>query len=89
MAFMNRTRALVLALAVTLCSAGCGSINDISKGEDGQRIYGGVRQDAKMVSGSNSSTAAVLGFLDFPFSLALDTVFLPVTVIFAIARSGK
>ena len=30
----------------------------------------------------------VLGVCDFPFSLALDTAFLPVTIVFAIARSA-
>jgi len=86
---MKRLRSLALGMAVTLCCAGCGSINDITKGDDGQRVYGGVRQDAQMISGSNSSTPKILGILDFPFSFILDTVFLPVTIIFAIARSGK
>ena len=89
MALMKRTRALALVLAAALCCGGCGSINDISKGDDGQRVYGGVRQDANMISNSNSGTPKVLGVLDFPFSFILDTVFLPVTIIFAIARSGK
>lgn len=30
----------------------------------------------------------IIGMCDFPFSLALDTVFFPVTLVFAIARSG-
>jgi uncharacterized protein YceK len=84
---MKRLRVLALGMAVLLCCAGCGSINDITRGDDGQRVYGGVRQDANMISNSNSSTPKVLGVLDFPFSFVLDTVFLPVTVIFAIARA--
>ena len=88
MSLMKSIRALVLLLAVTLCAAGCGTINDMTKGEEGQRIYGGVRQDAGMVA-SRNSTPIILGILDMPFSLALDTAMLPITLIFAIFRAGR
>lgn len=66
---------------------GCGSIRDITKGEGGQRIYGGIRFDAEMIQSPNTTPVA-LGLLDFPFSLVFDTAFLPITLIFALARSG-
>jgi len=84
-----KKRTLALLMAVCLCTAGCGTINDLTKGDDGQRIYGGVRQDAAMISGSNQSTPMILGILDFPFSFVLDTALLPVTLIFALFRLGR
>ena len=88
---MKNARALCLLTAVLLAfaSSGCGTINDMTKGDQGQRIYGGVRQDAGMVSNGNSQTATVLGILDMPFSFALDTAFLPITLIIALFRSGR
>jgi uncharacterized protein YceK len=82
---MKWTRALTFLLAIALCTGGCATINDMTKGDDGQRIYGGVRQDAAMVR-SGSSTPVVLGIVDFPFSLGLDTALLPITLLFAIFR---
>jgi uncharacterized protein YceK len=86
---MKDLRALALVMAATLSCAGCGTINDLTKGDGGQRIYGGVRQDAGMIQASNSDTPVVLGILDFPFSFVLDTALLPVTLIIAIFRSGS
>lgn len=86
-----KTRAIALLMAATLAlaAAGCGTISDMTKGEDGQRIYGGVRHDAGMIGSGNQQAARVLGVLDFPFSFILDTVLLPVTLIFAIFRAGR
>jgi len=84
----HKTRALALLLAVLLSLAGCGTINDMTKGDDGQRVYGGIRQDAGMIQ-SNNSTPVVLGILDFPFSFALDTAMLPITFIIMLIRGGK
>jgi uncharacterized protein YceK len=88
---MKNARALgrMMVAVLALASAGCGTINDMTKGDQGQRIYGGVRQDAGMISGGNSQTAAVLGIIDFPFSFVLDTAFLPITLIVALFRSGR
>lgn len=83
-------RALIFALValVALSSVGCGSLGDLLSRENGQNIYGGVRWDVKMIDqpehGGNFQR--VFCILDFPFSLGMDTVLLPVTLLFAIFR---
>jgi len=81
----------LLAACLCLSMVGCSSIVDIARSEDGQRVYGGTRKNVAWVQGEEIGThdgaaELIIGVLDFPFSLALDTVFLPVTLIFAIAR---
>ncbi|MBI3858252.1 MAG: YceK/YidQ family lipoprotein [Planctomycetes bacterium] len=87
---MKTCRALVLGVLVLLAvsSGGCGTISDMTQGDGGQRIYGGVRHDAGMMQNS-SSTSVALGIFDFPFSLVLDTGLLPVTLIIALFRIGR
>jgi len=72
-----KTCALILGL---LLLGGCGTIENLHLGPS---IYGGVRQDVEWMGGQ---CMAGLGFLDFPFSLVLDTVLLPVTVAFALTK---
>ena len=85
----TRMLALLMAATLALAAAGCGTINDLTKGDDGQRIYGGVRQDAGMIHAANQQAGIILGILDFPFSFVLDTALLPVTLIFALFRAGR
>ena len=85
----TRTIALLMAASLALAAAGCGTISDMTKGEDGQRLYGGIRHDAGMIQAGSQQAAKVLGILDFPFSFVLDTALLPVTLIFAIFRAGR
>ena len=85
---------LLLAATLGLSVAGCSTIGDMASGEDGQRLYGGTRKNVALVEGSEGYTHGgvggfLLGVFDFPFSFALDTAFLPVTLVFAIARSGQ
>ena len=73
---------------VALSGSGCSTIGDLleTRNSDGQRIYGGVRRDCEHIAHPDSMAvlpSVVFGILDFPFSLGLDTVCLPVTVIFA------
>jgi uncharacterized protein YceK len=80
-------RAAVAILAISC--AGCGTISDMSTNSNGQRIFGGVRKDSAMITHPESSPVEVsigLGILDFPFSLALDIAFLPITLIIALIR---
>ena len=84
----------LLAACLSLSMVGCSAIGDMASGEDGQRLYGGTQRNAALVEGKTGYTHGgiggfCLGVFDFPFSLALDTAFLPVTLIFAIARSGE
>lgn len=57
--------------------AGCGPIMDLDRGP---RIYGGVRADVQLSSGVLHVIPAGLFALDLPFSLVLDTLLLPVTI---------
>jgi uncharacterized protein YceK len=83
-------RILCAAVAiVALSCGGCGTISDMTTGQNGQRIFGGVRKDSGLITNPESSPAQlsiILGILDFPFSLVLDTGLLPVTVIIALIR---
>jgi uncharacterized protein YceK len=70
---------------------GCSSISDMAAN---QRIYGGTRHNVWLLEEGPDNThaggyALIWGVMDFPWSLAMDTVFLPVTLVFAIARSGE
>jgi len=83
-------------LAATLCLsvAGCSSIVDMAKGDDGQNVYGGTQRNVALINGKEVVThggvlEVIIGVCDFPFSLALDTAFLPVTVIFSIFRPWR
>jgi uncharacterized protein YceK len=57
----------------------------------GERVYGGTRHNVAWIQGEEINThdgftEQVFGVFDFPFSLVLDTAFLPVTLIFTIVR---
>lgn len=78
---------------VALSGSGCSTIGDLfeTRNSDGQRIYGGVRRDCEHIAHPDSMAVlpfVVFGILDFPFSLGLDTVCLPVTLIFALFGSN-
>jgi uncharacterized protein YceK len=76
------------ALLAISCG-GCGTISDMTTKSNGQRIYGGVRKDSAMITHpdtSPSEVSIILGIVDFPFSLVLDTAMLPITFIIAIIR---
>src|SRR5579859_6782957 len=73
------------AILLTMTS-GCGTVLDLDAGLNsgvGPHIYGGVRADADMIGNPYPDAAefvVLLGVLDFPFSLALDTALLPITL---------
>jgi uncharacterized protein YceK len=72
----------VLAVLLTLSS--CGTLIDL--GHE-QRVYGGVRYDMENLGGGlgHSFVPAWIRIFDVPFSLVLDTVVLPLTVIQSMA----
>jgi len=86
-----------LFLAVALCASlvGCSSIGDMVTGNggdhDGPRVFGGTQWNVETIDGKHMNTHGgvvekIYGVCDFPFSLAMDVVFLPVTVVVAIVR---
>ena len=62
----------ILALALAL--SGCGTLANTFEEEPKNKIYVGVRQDF------TGWTFAHGGFVDWPFSLVLDTILLPYTI---------
>jgi uncharacterized protein YceK len=85
---------ILLAACLCLPVAGCSSIMDMANGEDGQRLYGGTQRNVSMINGEMVVTHVgfieiMMGVCDFPCSFAMDTALFPVTLVFAIARSGQ
>jgi uncharacterized protein YceK len=85
---------LLVAAFLCLSVVGCSSIVDMARSEDGQRVYGGTRKNVAWVQGKETFThdggaELIIGVFDFPLSLALDTAFFPVTLIFAIVRLNE
>ena len=84
------TRVLALLSIMLLC--GCATKRTLERDEDRLLLYSGIREDIQHVAtccgyGPRSGMAGldtsigVVGFLDFPFSLTLDTLFLPYTAL--------
>ena len=85
---------LLLAACLCLSAIGCSSIADMARSEHGQRVYGGTRHEVAWLQGEEIAThdgftEKVIGVIDFPFSLALDTAFFPVTLVFAFVRVNE
>ena len=85
---------LLLAACLCLSLVGCSTIVDMASAENGQRVYGGTQRNVALINGKEVVThggvlEVVIGVCDFPFSLALDTALLPVTVIFSIFRPWR
>jgi len=78
-----RRRTLFLLFLTSLSCSGCGTfINFTGALEHGTskhlQVYGGVRRDFRIMG--DGAGGIVLGLLDLPFCLILDTVTLPITV---------
>jgi len=93
---MKRTRAVGALLALVIAASGCSAVRNVGgdlPGDVVPRIYGGVRWDAYQVwENDGCHTFALFGIVDFPFSLVLDTVVLPFTIVtevFGIEMSRK
>jgi len=77
---------LMPVLALVLALSGCGTLANTFEDEPKNKIYVGLRQ------GFTGWTFAHGGFVDWPFSLVLDTVLLPYTIpmtIWNYARAGE
>jgi uncharacterized protein YceK len=81
---MRKLWALALCLALL---SGCGTIGGLYNQDYPGKVYVGVRHDARLWS---ESIGGVPGWMiviwDMPLSFALDTAFLPGTVIYEIFR---
>lgn len=65
---------LLPATSLAFALSGCATLANTFKDEPKNKIYVGVRQDF------NGWTFAHGGFIDWPFSLVLDTILLPYTI---------
>ena len=65
---------LLASLALVLALSGCATLGTTFTDEPKNKIYIGVRQDF------TGWTFAHGGFIDWPFSLVLDTILLPYTI---------
>jgi uncharacterized protein YceK len=81
MGFVKMTQSkLPCLLLICATLSGCMSIGTLS---DDQGVYRGVRGDIDCMRTAQDDTSGMelLCGLDLPFSLALDTIFLPFTLI--------
>jgi len=82
-----------------LSCMGCSTVSDTFVGgywehfdTPGPHIVGGVRTDIAVLSADRSGCKGMLDFLhviDFPFSLGLDVVFLPFTMVYAVLSPAE
>jgi uncharacterized protein YceK len=95
---MGRSLGIAIIAVLVISQAGCGTVMNFSpKVESSQReeigrmrIYGGVRIDAQTLSEAAWPWQKLLTLLvltvEFPLSLVMDTVTLPVTIPVTLSR---
>ena len=85
----------LLGLSLSVLLGGCGSIADISTD---QKIYGGIQRDVELIGSPYLPKTSppeyffplvIIGIIDIPLSLVLDTVLLPVTITISATSDGK
>jgi uncharacterized protein YceK len=88
-------RLFAVALALLVGVGGCGTIADIATD---QRIYGGVQKDVELMENPYLPKSEppeyffpliIIGVLDVPLSVCLDTVLLPVTLAISASSDEK
>jgi uncharacterized protein YceK len=81
---MKRLWVAVLCLALL---SGCGTIGGLANPDYPGKIYVGVRHDARLWSESISGIPGwMIVIWDMPLSFALDTAFLPFTLVYELFR---
>jgi uncharacterized protein YceK len=73
---------LLAALLVLAGCSGCSTVGTLCSGSEDCYFYSGTRQDVRFVRGrvhDCTGLSWIVGYLDFPLSLGLDTVLVPVT----------
>lgn len=93
---MRRARVLLIGAGLLLAPGGCGTIVDLgSSGTAGMKgagphLYGGTRFHLEYFGFYSHALprwcSVVLGILDFPLSLVLDTAVLPVSLTMELFR---
>jgi uncharacterized protein YceK len=95
------TRRLLLAFVLAFAVSGCGTLFDtlgdkkkrddprgISPTPDGGklRIYGGLRWDLEVLAEAKAGWLLLLFVVDIPVSAAVDTLLLPLTIPYNLAK---
>jgi len=73
----------IVAALVLLALGGCGSIYNLGSGP---QVYGGLRQDVEWTGTRCLGDFRNVGWVDLPFSAAVDTGLLPLTALFELVR---
>jgi uncharacterized protein YceK len=84
-----KIRALIVLATLTM-NTGCASFATLGHCFD-NCMYAGTRENSDVLSGRAGSGASILwplALTDWPFSLAMDTVLLPVTLPMTIANKS-
>lgn len=84
----------LLLAPLLMVGFGCGTIINLGGGnlfEAGPEVYGGLRQDIATLrrGGAHEPFSPLLSCMDVPFSLALDTIVLPVTIPIDLLRDSS
>jgi len=83
---MKKLMAAGFALALL---SGCGTIGGLTNPDYPGKVYVGMRHDINLSGGLISGVPGwMLVMWDYPFSLVLDTVFLPGTLVYELFRPG-
>ena len=72
----------VAALLTLVSCAGCSTAGTLCSGSQDCYLYSGIRQDVRFIRGrvrDCTGLSWIVGYLDFPLSLGLDTALVPVT----------
>lgn len=78
---------LILLLAALAFLGGCGTIGGMANADYKSKVYVGLRHDISITTEKDKpATIWIFNILDYPFSLVLDTVCLPGTLVYEIFR---
>ncbi len=78
---MNQIKKLLASICVIfslLTMSSCMSIDHIIDPDQRLDIYGGTKKSAKILQGEGSSFEALIALFDFPLTVVMDTLLLPI-----------
>lgn len=81
---------MIAAILAAACLGGCQTIGGLASDEYKSKVYVGIRVYVDTCGKTEHGVPGwLLFFWDVPFSLALDTILLPGTLIYELLRSKK
>lgn len=82
-------KTLLLLLVLTLSGLSlpsCMSLDHLIDPEQRLDMYGGTQESARILSGEGSAFAALISLFDFPFTVVMDTIILPIVAPIVLLR---